>query len=63
MFEFKKLAIQPIYYLNYKIPCLITLLTKSAIRKTTRKKNKQQGKQKQIFLANVLKEEKKKHKY
>ena len=45
------------------ITCLITALTRSAYRKTTRIKNKHQISKNHNFSANVLKEEKKKHKY
>ena len=44
--------------MKYITPRLITALRRSAITKTTRKKNKQ-NEQKHVFLANVLKEEKK----
>ena len=38
MFDFKKIVTKPNYHLNYIMPCLIKALTRSAIEKTTRKK-------------------------
>ena len=38
MFEFKKIATQPIYKLNYIIPCLITAPMRSDLKETTRQK-------------------------
>ena len=49
MFEIKKIVTKPNYLLNYIMPCPITTLTSSALKKTTREKNKQQNKQKQTF--------------
>ena len=37
------------------MPCFVTILTRSAIKKTTRKKNKQQNKQKLQGKAHYLK--------
>ena len=50
MFEFKKIVTQPKYYLNYITACLITALTGTAIRKTTKKTNNRRGRHK-IFLG------------
>ena len=39
MFEFKTIVTQPIYKLNYKIPCLITAPMRSDLKETTTQKN------------------------
>ena len=38
MFEIKKIVTKPKYLLDYLMPCPITTLTSSALKKTTRKK-------------------------
>ena len=56
MLEFKK-------SLQNRAPCLITALTRSANKKTTRKKTNAKISKNKNFSASVLKKEKKKQKY
>ena len=46
MFEFKIIVTQPIYYLNYIMPCLIIAPKRSDLKETTRQKNNQKSKNK-----------------
>ena len=46
MFEFKTTVTQPIYELNYIMPCLITTPMRSDLKETTRQKNNQTNKAK-----------------